>query len=308
MSDTNEIVIGSGVLGRTVTRMLRAQGRRVTLLNRSGGSLDGEPVVACDLSVPGELERHLGESARIFVCAAPAYWRWKQEFPVLIEGLRRAVKGRSADIVYADNLYAYGASDLPLSEAMPYAAATMKGRVRAGAATRLMELHGTQGVRVAIVRAADFYGPGVENSVVGLRVFRDVLAGRPAYLIGKPDVAHALTYLPDQARCMIALSAQDRAFGDSWHTPNSAAVSLRAFLGQVAEAGGSMPKVRTAGRFMLRAMGVFNPGMRELVEMLYQFERPFLVDHDKAASRFGLAATPLAVGVQETVQWVRAQA
>jgi nucleoside-diphosphate-sugar epimerase len=191
---------------------------------------------------------------------------------------------------------------------MPYAAATVKGRVRAGAATRLMELHGTQGVRVAIVRAADFYGPGVENSVVGLRVVRDVLAGRPAYLIGKPDVAHTLTYLPDQARCMIALSVQDHAFGDSWHTPNSAAVSLRAFLGQVAEAGGSMPKIRTAGRFMLRTMGVFNPGMRELVEMLYQFERPFLVDHDKAASRFGLAATPLAVGVQETVQWVRAQA
>ena len=186
MSETKEIVIGAGVLGRTIAQMLRTQRREVTLVNRSGGTIDGHAAVACDLSEPGRLARVLGDSSRIYLCAAPAYSRWKQEFPLLIDGLRRAVKGRAADIVYADNLYAYGASDRALMESMPYAAETIKGKVRAGAAVRLMDLHGTAGVRVAIVRATDFYGPWVENSVVGLRVFRDVLAGRPAYLIGKP--------------------------------------------------------------------------------------------------------------------------
>ena len=308
MSERNDVVVGSGVLGRTIAQMLRAKGRRVTVLNRSGGSFDGQPVVACDLTAPGELERHLGDSPRIFVCAAPAYWRWREEFPLMVDGLRRAVKGRAADIVYADNLYAYGASERPLSEDLPYAATTSKGKVRAGAAVRLMGLHGADGVRVTIVRAADFYGPGVENSSVGLRVVRDVLAGRPAYLIGDPDVPHALTYLPDQARCMIALSEQDKAFGESWHTPNSDAVTPRAFLANIAEAAGSTLKVRTAGPLMLRTMGMFNPAMRELVEMMYQFDRPFLVSHDKIARHFGLTPTPLEVGVRETVQWARAQA
>ncbi|HJW10925.1 MAG TPA: NAD-dependent epimerase/dehydratase family protein [Albitalea sp.] len=307
MSTANDVVIGSGVLGRTIARMLRQQGRAVTVLNRHGGSLDGHALLACDLTQAGELERHLGDRSRIFVCAAPAYFRWKEEFGPLIDGLRRAAKGRAADIVYADNLYAYGARDEPLTEAMPYAAATVKGRIRADAAERLMRLHGSYGVRVAIVRAADFFGPGVENSVVGLRVIRDVLAGRPAYVIGNPDLPHALTYLPDQARCMIALASEDDAFGSSWHAPNNPALSLRAFLEQVAQQGASPLKLRSAGRLMLRAMGMFNPAMRELIEMLYQFEKPFLVSHEKIGARFGLAPTPLPTALAETAQWVRSQ-
>ena len=279
----------------------------MTLLNRSGRSVDGQPTQACDISAPGDLERHLGDASRIFVCAAPAYWRWKQEFGPLIEGLRRAVKGRKADIVFADNLYAYGAHDQPLVESMPYAADTVKGKARAAAASRLMDLHGTADVRVTIVRAADFYGPGVENSVMGLRVVRAVLAGRPAYLIGDPDQPHALTYLPDMTRCMVALAQHDDAFGESWHVPNSPALSLQAVLVQLAASAGVPLKLRTAGPWMLRSMGMFNPGMRELVEMLYQFDRPFLVNNNKIIERFGLVATPLATGLQETIRWARAQ-
>lgn len=308
MSETCDVVIGSGVLGRTVARLLRQQGRHATLLSRSGATVQGETTVACDVTVPGSLERHLGESSRIFFCAAPAYTRWKQEFPLLVDGLRRTVRGRTADIVYGDNLYAYGARDRPLTESMPYAATTVKGRARADAAVRLMEIHGSAGVRVAIVRAADFYGPGVERSVVGLRVMRDVIAGRPAHLIGDPDAPHALTHVADHARCMIAVGSHARSFGECWHTPNAEAMPLREVLRQVATAGGMPLRLRSAGPLMLRALGVFDPALRELVEMLYMFDRPFLVNHDKVTRSFGLAPTPLADGLADTVRWVRLQA
>jgi nucleoside-diphosphate-sugar epimerase len=307
MAEHKDIVIGAGVLGRAIARMLRAQGREVTLVNRSGGSIDGHPALACDVSDPQQLARVLGASSRIYLCAAPAYARWKQEFPALIDGVCRAVQGRQADIVYGDNLYAYGAQSAPLVESMPYAAQTLKGKVRAAAAERLMALHGHDGVRTCIVRAADFFGPGVEASSVGARVIRDVLAGKPAYLLGNPELPHSLTYLPDQARCMLALAAQPDAYGQAWHTPNNPAQPLRTFLEQLAALAGSSLQVRTAGRFMLRAMGVFKPDMRELVEMLYQFEQPFVVNHDKVTQRFGLMPTRMPQALRETVAWARSQ-
>lgn len=308
MSEPKNIVLGTGMLGRTIARQLRERGHEVTLVNRHGGAVGGQAAVACDLSKPQELARLLGASSRIYLCAAPAYARWKQEYPALIEGLCQAVKGRQADIVYGDNLYAYGAQDRPLVETMPYAADTVKGRVRAAAAQRLMALHGHDGVRVCIVRAADFFGPDVDNSSVGARVIRDVLAGKPAYLLGDPDLPHSLSYLPDHARCMLTLSAQTDAYGQAWHTPNNPAQSLRSFLEQVATIGQARLQVRTAGRLLLRTMGVFKPDMRELLEMLYQFERPFVVDHDKVLRRFGLTPTPLPQALRETVAWARSPA
>jgi nucleoside-diphosphate-sugar epimerase len=305
MSEPKEIVIGAGVLGRTIARLLRAQGREVVLLNRSGGTIDGHPAVVCDLSKPLELGRQLGASSRIYLCAAPAYARWKDEYATLIQGVCQAVKGRQADIIYGDNFYAYGPQSQPVVETMPYAADTVKGRLRADAANRLMALHGKDGVRTVIVRAAGFFGPGVDNSSVGSKVIRDVLAGKPAYLIGNPDLPHSLTYVPDHAACMLALATQADAYGEAWHTPNNPTQSLRSFLEQVAALGGSPLKLRIAGRLMLRVMGVFKPDMRELIEMLYQFESPFIVNHDKVTRRFGLTPTPLPQALRETVAWAR---
>jgi nucleoside-diphosphate-sugar epimerase len=297
----NEVVIGAGVLGRTLAGLLRAQGRAVVLLNRSGGLVDAHAALACDLSQPDQLSRHLGTSARLYLCAAPPYGRWPQEFPQMIDGICRAVQGRQVDIVYGDNLYAYGVQDHPLLESTPYFAKTVKGRVRAEAANRLMALQGQGSLRTCIVRAATFFGPGVENSSVGSGVMREVLAGRPAYLLGNPDLPHSMTYVPDHARCMLALAQQDTAYGEVWHTPNSPTQSPRQLLELVAAGRGMPLKVRTAGRLLLRTMGVFKPEMREHVEMLYQFERPLIVDHDKVARRFGLRATPLAQALRETV-------
>jgi nucleoside-diphosphate-sugar epimerase len=60
-----------------------------------------------------------------------------------------------------------------------------------------------------------------------------------------------------------------------------------------------------APKILLRAMGLFNPGMRELIEMLYEFEEPFVVDHSNFEQAFGEHATPLEEAIGETVRWYR---
>jgi nucleoside-diphosphate-sugar epimerase len=307
MPNIKEIVIGTGMLGRAITSILEAQGRQPILVNRHGGTVKQHQVVSCDISQPGALTALLGEQTRIYLCATPAYSRWKQDFLPLIEGVCQAVKGRQVHIVYADNMYAYGEPDAPLIESTPPAAKTIKGRVRAQAAEKLLALHGQGGVKTCILRAADFFGPDVDNSAVGAGVIRNVLTGKPAYLVGDPDMAHSLTYLPDQARCMVALGAEDSAYGEIWHAPTTRNQSIKNFLEGIALQGNYHLRVRTAGRLMVRLMGLFKPDMAELIEMLYQFEKPFVVNSDKIERKFGLTSTPLPQALQETVAWVRAQ-
>ena len=43
---------------------------------------------------------------------------------------------------------------------------------------------------------------------------------------------------------------------------------------------------------MMRLVGLFNADARELVEMMYEFDRPFVMDSTKAQQTFGMAPTP----------------
>jgi hypothetical protein len=50
-------------------------------------------------------------------------------------------------------------------------------------------------------------------------------------------------------------------------------------------------------------MRLFNPTVRELDEMLYEFEQPFVVDGAKFERTFGVGATPFEQSVPATVAW-----
>ena len=58
----------------------------------------------------------------------------------------------------------------------------------------------------------------------------------------------------------------------------------------------------------MRALGVFNPTIRELVEMSYEFDAPFVLDTTKFTTAFGATGTPLATAVADTVAWYRTRA
>jgi len=59
----------------------------------------------------------------------------------------------------------------------------------------------------------------------------------------------------------------------------------------------------------LRLAGVFDPRARETTEMLYQWERPFVLDASKFQRAFGpFQPTPHQQAVATTVAWFREQA
>ena len=65
-------------------------------------------------------------------------------------------------------------------------------------------------------------------------------------------------------------------------------------------------KASGVSKLMMSMAGLFIPGARETVEMMYEFEKPFVVDSSKFERTFGVAATPIADALKATVAWYRA--
>ncbi|HMD82938.1 MAG TPA: hypothetical protein VKE92_16585, partial [Anaerolineales bacterium] len=65
------------------------------------------------------------------------------------------------------------------------------------------------------------------------------------------------------------------------------------------------PKMSSMGKLMMRIGGLFIPEAKESVEMMYEFDQPFIVDSSKFENTFGMKATPLREAIRETVAWYR---
>ena len=128
--------------------------------------------------------------------------------------------------------------------------------------------------------------------MLGEPVFGNALAGRRADFIGNPDLPHTYSYIPDIAAGLATLGTDDRAVGQVWHLPGPQTVSTRALLDLVAGQAGHTVGIRLVPKLALRVLGLVNSMMRELAEMAYEFDQPFVLDTSKYHSAFGTAGTP----------------
>ena len=57
---------------------------------------------------------------------------------------------------------------------------------------------------------------------------------------------------------------------------------------------------------MVNLLALFNGNVREIKEVLFEFEEPFVVNSNAFASTFDQRATPLDESILATVDWFRA--
>jgi nucleoside-diphosphate-sugar epimerase len=310
MSDQNKhVIFGSGPLGQAVARALLKRGKQVKMVNRSGKRpLDLDPgveMVAGD-AYQAAFTREVTRGADVvYQCAAPAYHEWVTLFPSLQEAILDGAAANGCKLITAENLYMYGEVNGPMHEDLPYAATTRKGVVRGQMAKALLEAHKTGRVRAAMGRGADFYGPGVLDSALGGRAIIPALKGKTASLSGRLDLPHTYTYIADFGEGLAVLGERDEALGQAWHVPNPPTLTQGELMSLFFKEMGLPAKMSTMGRLMLSIGGLFIPAARESVEMLYEFEKPFVVDSSKFVRAFGDISTPHVQAVQATLAWYR---
>ncbi|MDF2645047.1 MAG: NAD-dependent dehydratase [Paenibacillus sp.] len=306
------VILGAGPLGRAVMKELLRRGKKVRVVNSSGKAIvpDSVELMQADLMSDSGALTALKGAKNVFQCAQPPYHKWDGLFQIMMSNITKAAAHHKTNLFMGDNLYMYGEVKGSIHEGLAYEASTRKGKVRAEVARKLLDLHQEGIVRVTIGRGDDFYGPQVENSYVGARFFTPLAAGKSISLLGNPDAPHTFTYIEDFGRALVTLSEHEDAFGQVWHVPNAETVSARRFAELAYEAAGHAPRIGTMGRGMLRLGSLFIPAAKEVIEMLYQFEQPFVVDSRKFVQRFGGEAgpTPLRTALTETVAYYRERA
>jgi nucleoside-diphosphate-sugar epimerase len=300
-------VLGAGgAIGRAVVQELHVRGRPVRAVTRSGtGDLPiGVQLHRADLTDPAAVRHAASGAAVVYHCAQPSYAHWPQRFPPLTRAVIDGTAAAGAKLVVADNLYMYGPVDRPLTEDLPYAPTGPKGRTRAEMARMLLDAHTAGRLPVTIGRLSDHYGPGGLNSTTGAPVFAPAVKGSTVRWLGRLDVPHTLSYLPDVAHGLAVLGEHEEANGQAWHLPAAEALTMGQFLELVFEKLERPPKFAAVGRGMQRLLAMVNPMVRELQETSYQRERPFVMDASRFQDAFGpLPVTPHRQAVAETLDW-----
>jgi len=305
------VVFGAGQVGSALAAHLTGMGLAVRTVSRDRprALADGADWRAANVTDPEAAADVAKGASVVYQCLNAPYNQWPELFPPLQRGVLAAAQQSGALLVTLENLYGYGPTGgTPMTEDLPLAATSVKGRTRAAMTAELLAAAEAGRVRFAIGRASDFFGPGVtQGSTLGERVFGNALAGKRADFIGNPDLPHTYSYVPDIAVGLATLGTDARAMGQVWHLPGPQTGTTRALLDLMAGQVGHPVAIRSVPRLALRALGVVNPVLRELAEVSYQFEQPFVLDTSKYESMFGAVGTPLAAAITATVAWYRSR-
>ncbi|MDJ0317544.1 NAD-dependent epimerase/dehydratase family protein [Arthrobacter antibioticus] len=300
-----KIVTGAGPVGATVALQLASAGHSVRLLTRSGSGPE-HPLIErrrVDVSEPAQLHTAMGDADTVFHCIHGSKYRadtWRKELP----GAERtvlAVAGESgALVVFPESLYAYDTPEKVMTETSSRTASGGKRGVR----TELLAARAASKTPTVSVVASDFFGPLVRGAHAGERMVHRILTGKPLQLLGSSTIPHSFTYVPDLAAAMVRAASLPATWNTVLHAPSNKAISQRELASAFAAAAGvELPKVRSLPGWAVSMAGIFSLDTRELTEMMYQFQAPFIMDSLATEKLLNLSPTPLHAAAAQTVQW-----
>lgn len=225
---------------------------------------------------------------------------WEQYWPIVMTNVINACKENNAKLVFFDNVYMYGKVDGWMQEDTPMNPCSRKGEVRAKIAQQLLDEINNGNLTAIIARSEDFYGPGATNTFVHPMVFQRLKQGKAANWLVNDKTKHSMTYTPDAGKAVVVLGNTEAAFNQIWHLPTDKNVlNGQQFIEEIAKCFSVKPKYSNLGKTVLKMVGLFNPLVKESIEMLYQNEYDYLFDSSKFESAY-FASTRYQDGIKNT--------
>lgn len=304
-----QVILGSGgAIGKSLVPELKKYTNKIRLVSRNPEHLIGtEELFSADLLNAEEVHAAVSgcEIAYLTVGLAYDYKIWEASWPVIMRNVIEACSASHCKLVFFDNVYMYDPRSIQhMTEENPINPSSKKGKVRAEIANMLSGAWNSGKIKGLIARSADFYGPGVKDaSVLSQTVFEPLSQRKKASCLGKVDVPHSYTYVPDAAKATALLGNTPVAYNQVWHLPTAEnPPTMLEFIKMAAGHFNVSPKYQTAGKLLVTIIGWFNPLMRELGEMLYQYNQPYVFSSEKFEREFDLRPTPYITGVQTVLK------
>ena len=305
-----QTILGAGgAIGSELAKALSSYTDKIRLVSRSHLNTNRNEEWHCaDLTDPSSTMEAVKGSDVAYLTAGLPYdtATWQQLWPKMMQNVINACAFHSTKLVFFDNIYMLDKNSLaPATEQSPINPPSKKGTVRAKIEADLFDAVEKGKLEALTARSADFFGPGITSNTSLLieTVFKPIYSGKKASLLVSDSHRHSFTYTPDAAKATALLGNSADAYGQIWHLPTAPIPPTgKEWVEMVASKMGEKARYRVVQPWMVKAMGLFMPIMKESVEMLYQYDRDYIFSSAKFESHFVLNPTPYEESVSHVIE------
>jgi nucleoside-diphosphate-sugar epimerase len=304
----------AGAIGQSIAAALAAKGQPYRVVGRSEADLrkafGADPlaeIVTWNPDSPASVQAAATGVDTLIYLVGVNYWQFELHPELMRKTLAGAIAAGVRNVILIGTVYPYGrARTTPIREDHPREPHTFKGRMRKAQEDLLMQAHADGRIQATVLRLPDFYGPGVEASLLH-RAAVAAVKGGTADMVGPIDKPHEFVFVPDVGPVVARLLDTPAAFGKIWHLAGAGVTTQRDLACEMERQTGTKLKLRVVGKTMLRLLGLFVPVMRELVEMNYLMTEPVILDDAALQGLIGpIRKTSYAEGIRRTLAAVAA--
>jgi nucleoside-diphosphate-sugar epimerase len=250
-------------------------------------------IVVGDVLNEEQLKEAISKADFVFHAISIPYQNWDPNLSNILSLILGECQTQKKPLIYVDNIYAYGVQQEKVHELTKKNPHTKKGKFR----LKLQQQIETSGVPYIIAHFPDFYGPKAESTLLQY-TFEQSLKKNKAGYIGDLHLQKEFIYIKDGAKALVELVLREDTYGEEWNIPGTGTISGLE-MGEIAATHLRKPiKFKPIHRWMINALGLFSPFMREFSEMMYLNETPVILDGSKFEKRIGtLPRTSYEVGI-----------
>jgi nucleoside-diphosphate-sugar epimerase len=284
-------------LHKNFTKDIRLVGRNPKKVN------DSDELFTADLLNAQQTADAVKGSKIVYFTAGLPYNSkiWHDQWPIVMQNTIDACELHKAKLVFFDNVYMYGQVKGVMTEETPFNAVSIKGKARGKIANMLLDEIKKGKITAMICRAPEFYGPRNTLSGTNATVFDNIKKGKTLQVLLSDSVLRTLIYTPDAGRATALLGNTPDAYNQTWHLPcDNNRLNLKDFIALCSKVYGKELKYTILKPWLLKIVGLFNPFIKEIIELLYQWEQDYIFDSSKFVKRFPeFRVTPLEEGIEE---------
>ena len=275
----------AGAIGKSLAAAFHARHQPYRVVGRSRESLQhafaSDPlaeIATWNTDDPASVRAAAEGIGTIIYLVGVAYDHFELHPQLMRKTLDGAIAAGVQRMLLIGTVYPYGLPQTgPVREDHPRNPHTFKGKMRKEQEDLLLAADTVGKIRGTVLRLPDFYGPGVDKSFLHM-IFTAAAKGGRAIVIGPLDTPHEYVFVPDVGPVVARLVDNPAAYGRVWHLAGAGTITTREVVNRAFALTGHNPKMMVAGKTTLRLMGLFNPQMREMVEMNYLQTSPLILD------------------------------
>jgi nucleoside-diphosphate-sugar epimerase len=303
-----QTILGSGgAIGIPLALELRKYTDQVRLVARNPKMVnDNDELFPADLTNKQEVDEAVKGSEIAYLTVGLTYniKIWERDWPLIMDNVIDACVRHNANLVFFDNVYMYSPQAIPhMTEESETLPETKKGKLRLKLINMIFEAIKGRQLTALVARSADFYGPNCKTGILNLLVIDNLKKNKRAMWQADVHKIHSFTYTPDAARAVAQLGNTPDVYNQVWHLPTSHEKLTGAqYIERVSAMMNRPPKYFILSKMLISMMAIFMPLMRELKEMIYQYDRDYFFDSTKFVKRFGWGARDYDAGLRETIR------